>query len=174
MTANDPWVADVHARFERPLVLYATRICADPAAADDVVQETFLRLLKQPRESIDGRLAKWLYTVCRNVALDRGRKEHAMHTRERTIARESARAAAPSDAQAIAIARDESSAALRALERLPAKQQEALRLKFQGGLSYAEIGRVMDEAAGTVGWLIHEGLKALRARMGVSEGQVKS
>ncbi len=165
MTADDPWLADAHARFERPLLLYARRLSADPAAADDAVQETFLRLLKQPRAAIDGRLAEWLYTVCRNVVLDRGRKEHAMHTREKTIARESARAA-PNDAQAIAIAKDESSAALKALERLPAKQQEALRLKFQGGLSYAEIGRVMDEAAGTVGWLIHEGLKTLRARLG--------
>jgi DNA-directed RNA polymerase specialized sigma24 family protein len=51
------------------------------------------------------------------------------------------------------------------LERLPGKQREALRLKFQSGLSYKEIAAVMDETVGNVGWLIHVGLKGLRGRL---------
>jgi RNA polymerase sigma-70 factor (ECF subfamily) len=55
------------------------------------------------------------------------------------------------------------------LARLPHKQQEVLRLKFQHGLSYAEIGRVMQESVGNVGWLIHVGLKQLRAELAAEE-----
>ena len=45
MTADDPWLADAHARFERPLLLYARRLSADPAAAENVLRyyETHLR-----------------------------------------------------------------------------------------------------------------------------------
>jgi len=54
---------------------------------------------------------------------------------------------------------------LRAVALLPGDQQEALRLKFQGGLSYAEIGDVMETTVPRVGYLIHRGLKALRERL---------
>ena len=61
--------------------------------------------------------------------------------------------------------RDSASHVLSLLGRLPAKQQEVLRLKFQHGLSYKEIGRVMDENVGNVGWLIHTGIRNLRGRL---------
>lgn len=44
-------------------------------------------------------------------------------------------------------------------------QQEALRLKFQGGLSYKEIAAVMDITSNHVGVLIHNAIKALRERL---------
>ena len=53
---------------------------------------------------------------------------------------------------------------LTALGRLPERQQEALRLKFQHGLSYQEIGRVLETSVGNVGFLVHVGMKALRER----------
>ena len=45
-------------------------------------------------------------------------------------------------------------------------QQEVLRLKFQHGLSYREISGVTELTVSHVGVLIHNGLKALRARLG--------
>ncbi|MCH6551143.1 MAG: sigma-70 family RNA polymerase sigma factor, partial [Planctomycetes bacterium] len=58
---------------------------------------------------------------------------------------------------------------LRALDALPKRQQEVIRLKFQAGLSYRDIGDVVGSSAGNVGVLIHTGLKALRARLQPAE-----
>src|SRR5688500_10366399 len=83
-------------RLERPLTLYALRIVGDADRARGVVQETFARLLAAgrdvngrepvepqdpaaaPASPINGHLTQWLYTVCRNRALDVRRKERRM------------------------------------------------------------------------------------------------
>src|SRR4051812_4260648 len=65
-------------RFERPLLHYATRILGDRDRARDVVQETFVKLQNENREQIDNAPAKWLFTVCRNGALNICRKEKRM------------------------------------------------------------------------------------------------
>jgi RNA polymerase sigma-70 factor (ECF subfamily) len=49
------------------------------------------------------------------------------------------------------------------LQRLPQRQQEILRLKFQGGLSYKQIAEVMGLTVSHVGVLIHTALKSIRA-----------
>ena len=51
------------------------------------------------------------------------------------------------------------------LGRLPDKQREALTLRLFGDLSYKDIGLVMDEKIGTVGWLISVGMKALQKEL---------
>ena len=64
---------------------------------------------------------------------------------------------------------DSFSQVLATMSSLPPKQQEALRLKFQHGLSYKEISRVTEDSIGNVGWLIHAGLKSLREKLATSE-----
>ncbi|MBA3651251.1 MAG: hypothetical protein H0W66_07175 [Chthoniobacterales bacterium] len=64
-------------RFELPLLQYATRILVDRDRARDVVQETFVKLQRQRHRQQDQAPAKWLFTVCRNRALDIGRKQSA-------------------------------------------------------------------------------------------------
>ena len=54
---------------------------------------------------------------------------------------------------------------LKILDTLPANQQEVLRLKFQGDLSYQEISRVTRLSVSNVGFLIHAGLKTIRERV---------
>jgi RNA polymerase sigma-70 factor (ECF subfamily) len=53
---------------------------------------------------------------------------------------------------------------LSALAQLPSNQQECIRLKFQQGLSYQEISRITNLSVTNVGYLIHMGIKSLRAR----------
>src|SRR6185436_55561 len=65
-------------RFERPLLQYATRILGDSDRARDVVQETFVKLQQEERNQLDHAPAKWLFTVCRNGALNICRKEKRM------------------------------------------------------------------------------------------------
>jgi len=65
-------------RFQLPLLQYATRILGDRDRARDVVQETFVELQRDRRRQSDSAPAKWLFTVCRNRALNICRKEKRM------------------------------------------------------------------------------------------------
>ena len=56
-------------------------------------------------------------------------------------------------------------AALELLAELPEHQQEVVRLKFQSGLSYREIGDVTGLSVSNVGYLLHVALKTIRQRL---------
>jgi RNA polymerase sigma-70 factor (ECF subfamily) len=157
------WIQEVLERHERSLVLYAARITGDLERGRDVVQETFLRLLAEDRAALEGHLAEWLYTVCRNRALDVRAKERTM---QRTIDAQALEPAGLDADPADALERTETLGRVRALmARLPENQREVLELKFAHGLSYKAISGVTRHPIGQVGWLIHRGLKSLRERM---------
>ena len=65
--------------------------------------------------------------------------------------------------------RDSSGQIFDMLDRLPANQQETIRLKFQNGLSYREISEVTGLSVSHVGVLIHNGLKSLKQGLGSGE-----
>lgn len=151
------------ARYEGPLLAYAARLTGDAERARDVVQETFLRLCAHGAGDLEGRLGEWLYTVCRHLALDVRKKERPMATASGDGVLE--RASAEPGPDAAAERADSASRVLRALAALPESQREVLRLKFQHGLSYREIGGVTGHSVTNVGFLIHAGLKRLRERL---------
>ena len=66
-------------RLQGPLIRYALQITGDLERARDVVQDTFLQLCSENRASLNGHLEPWLFTVCRNRALDVRRKEGRMN-----------------------------------------------------------------------------------------------
>jgi RNA polymerase sigma-70 factor (ECF subfamily) len=154
---------------ESALVAYAERLLGDPERARDVVQDAFLKLCEQDPGELDGHVRQWLYTVCRNRALDVRRKESRMNPDEETAARLRV-ATGPEPGERLE--RGELvSRVMASLRALPAKQREVLTLKFQDGLSYREIAGVTDQPIGTVGWLVHEGVAALRRRHGAELGE---
>lgn len=175
---NGDWVGHAVARYERQLVAYVAHLTGDADRARDVVQETFVRLCGVKRADVEGRLAPWLYTVSRNLAIDDRRKERRMHLLNRTQAdtypspSPASRydpAPDPSDA---AERSDAVSAVLNHLAALPAVQQEAIRLKFQHGLSYRQIGEILNLTATNVGFILHTGLKTLRGRLATGDDEV--
>ena len=66
------------ARYELPLLLFATRITGDRERARDVVQETFVKYRHNGSLANEKPPATWLFTVCRNGALNVCRKEKRM------------------------------------------------------------------------------------------------
>ena len=165
------WVRGVVDRFEGPLTLYAARLLGNSDAARDVVQETFLRLCAhaQKREDLESHLAEWLFTVCRNRALDVLRKESRMtHLREEQVQRCLSPAPGPAD---VAEKSDLAARVVTLLEALPIHQREVIRLKFQNGFSYQEISRISGHSVSNVGYLIHAGMKTLRSRLFEFDGQ---
>ncbi|HKQ49191.1 MAG TPA: sigma-70 family RNA polymerase sigma factor [Phycisphaerae bacterium] len=157
------WIREALARYEGPLVRYAARITGDPESARDVVQEAFGRLCGEDASDLNGRVGPWLFAVCRNRALDVRRKERRMTTATTSVLEGVADAA--TDPAIAASDREEAGGVLRLLNRLPESQQEAIRLKFQEGMSYRQISEVTGHSVSHVGVLIHEGMKALRARL---------
>ena len=149
-------------RFELPLLQYATRILGDRDRARDVVQETFVELQRSSRRQLDHAPAKWLFTVCRNRALNVCRKEKRMtYLDEEILEKQESQDPAPNER----IEREEASGfLLRIVATLPPRQQEVLQLKFQNDLSYQEISEITKLSVSHVGVLIHTALKTLRTR----------
>ena len=158
------FVQEAVAHHQAPLLRYASRLLGgDVDRARDVVQDTFVRLMAQPPAQVDGHVAEWLFTVCRNRSLDILRKEGRMKRFEEGQA-ERLTAADPLPGRSLERA-EQHEAVLRLIGKLPHNQQEVIRLKFQNGFSYQEISRITSLSVTNVGFILHTAIKALRQEM---------
>jgi RNA polymerase sigma-70 factor (ECF subfamily) len=153
---------DLVRRFEIPLLQYAQRITGDREQARDVVQETFVKFQRNGALRREDEPATWLFTVCRNAALNVRRKEMRMMfvDEEMIEARESEQ---PMPFEQLE-QKETTGFLLRIVGTLPLRQQEVIQLKFQNDLSYQQIAEVMQTTANNVGVLLHTALKTLRQR----------
>ena len=149
-------------RYERPLIRYAHSFTGDLEEARDVVQDVFVKLTQHAATVGHDRLAAWLFTVCKNRALDHQRKHSRLIVMEtESFDLEASTSPLPGDE----LESRETAATLRGLiEKLPTRQREAVTLKFISGLDYKEISQVMKTSIGNVGYLIHHGVQALRTK----------
>ena len=160
---HQSWVAAALKENEGPLLRYAFSLTRDLDAAKDIVQDTFLRMIEQRPETPQGRLAPWLFTVCRNRALDWLRKERRMTSLEES--EDAEHQTTDTDPATVAEQNDSSAAIQRLMTGLPANQQEVVRLKFQSQLTYEEIAAVTQLSVGNVGFLLHTAIRTLRHQM---------
>jgi RNA polymerase sigma factor (sigma-70 family) len=152
---------EVLAGFEAGLLRHAAAVVGDPAAAQDIVQEAFLRLLAST-QPIDN-LSAWLHRVTHNVAIDHLRKESRLRKLHMAAAPRSEPLAPPPDGD---LDRREAHAlVLGELERLSPNERAVLMLKIKEGRSYQEIAERTGLSTSNVGYLIHQGLKKLTARL---------
>lgn len=166
---TSPAVALLEA-YERPLMQYVARLVGDVESARDIVQESFLRLVQGGPDDPE-HARPWLYTVARNLAFDRRRRERRANASEAgNVVPLHGRSTTPAE---LLEQREEQDRALSFLEELPQNQQEVVRLKFQGGLSYKEISQVTKLSVSNVGFLLHVAIKALRARMDEAQRAVE-
>src|SRR5207253_10780181 len=150
-------------RFETPLLQYAKRITGNNEKARDVVQETFIKFQRNGAVTPE-KTATWLFTVCRNGALNVCRKERrVMYLDEAVIASREDEQLMPFERIE---QRDASGLLMKIRATLPAQQQEVLQLKFQNDLSYQQIAEITKTTANSVGVLIHTALTTLRQRYG--------
>ena len=155
-------------RFEIPLLQYAMRITGDRERARDVVQETFVKFQRNGAINRQDEPATWLFTVCRNAALNVCRKERRMmYLDDETIEFRESEQPMPFDELE---QKETTDFLLRIVATLPARQQEVIQLKFQNDLSYGQIAAIMKTTANNVGVLLHTALKNLRQRYGEVAG----
>lgn len=143
------------------LTRYAASLLGDADRARDVVQDTFLRLWKEPRDAVADRVRPWLFRVCRNRAFDLRRKEGRMKPLNPEHASVLADGPGP---QQQAEKQDRLAQVLHLMRALPENQREVVRLKFQNGMSYKEIASVTELSVSNVGFLLHTALTTLRSR----------
>jgi RNA polymerase sigma factor (sigma-70 family) len=149
-------------RFEIPLLQYARRITGDREKARDVVQETFVKFQRDGALRREDEPATWLFTVCRNAALNVCRKERRMiYVDEEVIEARESEQPMPFDQLE---QKEATGFLLRIVGTLPLRQQEVIQLKFQNDLSYQQIAEIMQTTANNVGVLLHTALKTLRER----------
>src|ERR1700744_6142150 len=152
------------------LVRYFTYLLGRRDPVDDLVQETWLRVLERGR-SYDGesRFEPWLFTVARNLALDYLRKRPAFsldsnNSLEADLESLTPVSQAPSPFEQAARTEDAQRLA-HSLQMLEPIYREALLLRFQEDLSLQEMADVIGASVSTVSSRIYRGLAALRAQM---------
>src|SRR6186997_1417861 len=117
--ADRDWVEGVLARYEQPLLRFASQLVGAAHAAD-VVQDTMLALCKAPRAEVEPRLAAWLFVVCRNRALDLRRKDKRLSSLD-----DDGRIASSETCQASELEQRQSMTRVQQIvETLPSKQRQ--------------------------------------------------
>lgn len=148
-----------HAGWVRSL---ARSLVADQERADDLVQETWLRVLRAPRTPLAEEPGRsWLATVLRNVWRERGRSERARGLREETVAREAPRTAEDDAPERRELAR----ALASAVGGLEEPFRSALVGRYYEGLSAAELARRSGEPAPRVRQRLARARQILRERV---------
>jgi RNA polymerase sigma-70 factor (ECF subfamily) len=121
---------------------FALRLCDDPATAEDLTQETFLRAWRRRDRLRDDRAARaWLFRIAANLWSDWARRGRSPVARAAPLAD-----TAPANAlgpERLAADREELGRALAALDGLPPRQREVLYLSACEGLTPGEVAGVL-------------------------------
>jgi RNA polymerase sigma-70 factor, ECF subfamily len=148
---------------------FAVHLCGDPAAADDLLQEGFLRALANRRALRDERfVVPWLFSIIRRVFLDQHRR--TQH-RARLLEMDALSAEPPVGNLEEEVLRQSFSEELAsALGSLPEEWRSCILLCDVEGLSYEEIAEAMNCPLGTVRSRIARGRAHLLASLDRSTG----
>jgi RNA polymerase sigma-70 factor, ECF subfamily len=167
---NHDALGELYDRFRDRVARFATGRLGDAEKAEDVTSETFeamLRGLRGYRPGTD--FEAWLFTIAHRRVADHFRRQ----ARRRELRLEEA-AGSPGDGGALAGPEEAVLAAERraevavAFRRLRPDQQEVLALRVLGGLSAAQVGKVIGKSEGAVRVAQHRALLDLRSAIGVT------
>jgi RNA polymerase sigma-70 factor (ECF subfamily) len=157
------------ARWSAPLLRYVERMVRDAGAAEELVQEVFLRVYRaRERYEPDARFSTWLFTIATRLAwneLRRPRRRSPHDSLEDDEMGPLPLAADEPAADAVADARRTGAVVEQALARLPERQRAALWLASVEGLSYAEVAATLETTEKSVKALVHRARTALAGEM---------
>ena len=153
-------MSEIYDRYAKVVYAVALRVLQDAAAAEDVLQDIFLQLWRNPGafDASRGSLTAWLSVIARHRSIDRLRKR-----RPETDIEDCVITSGPD-------LRDETERTLvvekvrGALAEMNPDQRTALELAFFQGLTHSEIAEKTGEPLGTIKTRIRSGLQQLRAR----------
>lgn len=148
-------------RYQQQAWRTAYRLLGDAMEAEDVAQESFLKILKAaPRYRTTASFRSYLYTIIYRLCLDIRKKNRP--TLGDTIPD---RPSSLPSAMENMVSREREDVIRHALKNLPLNQRTAMVLKHDQGLSYAEIAQVMNTSTKSVEMLIRRARKNLHAKL---------
>jgi RNA polymerase sigma-70 factor, ECF subfamily len=162
-------MAELYDRYGRLVYTLILRIVQDGGIAEDLVQETFLRVWNRVQgfDAEKGALGAWLLAVARHRAIDYlrsagGRMRHALELQETD------HPALFTDMEKDLLNADRVRRVKSALERLPAHQRSVIELAYFEGLSQTEMAEHLGQPLGTVKTWVRAALKTLREELGTA------
>jgi RNA polymerase sigma-70 factor, ECF subfamily len=151
-------------RYDQPIFGYIFRSVGDPALAEELTQDVFLKVfLHLRRTAAETTFKAWIYRIATTTCIDAHRaatRRPALVRDEEALALVADRAAG--DPEQRTIQREQRRAVHRTLDALPAHYRQALILRQLQGLSYAEIGEALGITVEAVTSLIHRARQAFR------------
>lgn len=167
-------VDDLYERFRRPAFALARRILVDESLAEDVVQEVFLSVWRDPSayDRARGSLSSWLLSVVHHKAVDAVRREESQRRRQNLAEEDFAldEAGAVRDVEEEAWTRVVADQVRSALQTLSQPQREALTLAYYGGYTQREVAALTGTPLGTVKTRMLVGMRRLKAELGEAAG----
>jgi len=151
-------LATLHDRYSQVVYSVALRVLGETTQAEDILQEIFLQLWRNPQtfDSNRGSLGAWLAVITRHRAIDLLRRRRPESDIEDVIVAVDTRLEQTTD-------RNMAIAKIRAVvEKLPADQRKPLEMAFFEGLTHSEIASKTGEPLGTIKTRIRSALLTLR------------
>ena|ERR1700722_16209796 len=168
LKAREPHaMSDLYDRYGRLAFSLIYRIVRNTAAAEDLVQETFLRVWNRA-QSFDpqrGSLGPWILTVARNRAIDYLRSIDGRMSASSLELDRMENPALFSDLEDSALSMDRTRRLKSAFEKLSPNQRMVIELAYFEGLSQTEMAERMKQPLGTVKTWVRSALKALREEL---------
>ena len=160
-------LAELYDRYGRMVFGLILRMVQDRGSAEDLVQETFLRVWNRVGgfDAEHGAIGPWLLAVARNRAIDylryRGRRPEAA-----LELNENENPALFADLKSDPLRFDTVRQVKTALEKLPGPQREAIELAYFEGMSQTEIAERLRQPLGTVKSWMRRALLQMREELG--------
>lgn len=147
------WLKDILSKNESSLIRYVQSLVKDSEVAQDIVQDSFLKLWEQEQNNLLGHETEWLFTVCRNKAYDVLRKKERKHINDSDLLLEIADTNPSAEQQIEDFEQTQRIEML--IQNLTDTQREVMKLKFQEDLSYKQISQITGMSVSHVGVFIH-------------------
>jgi RNA polymerase sigma-70 factor (ECF subfamily) len=153
-------------RYQKRLFHFILRFARQRSLAEDILQETFLRLLKGRKSYRKGsRFSTYLFIIGRNLCLDALKsweRRHLLLSQEDEIERAADKSKGPDK---ILEETETGKNIQSAIEALPADQREVLILSKYSGLSYDGIARIVNSTPAAVKQKAYRAMQSLRQRL---------
>lgn len=161
-------------RYKRPIFNFVLRYLRDPALAEDVTQDTFMRVVQKASEfKHEARFSTWLYTIARNLCIDNFRKQALRRHASLDQPRGNREGAPPlldsiadqhpkAGAERSAIAGEVGLTIVRAVDALPDEQREVFLLREIANLPFKDIALITEVPENTVKSRMRYALERLR------------
>jgi RNA polymerase sigma-70 factor (ECF subfamily) len=157
-TGDERAMSSLYERYSRVVYSVALRVLNDPASAEDILQEIFMQIWRNPDSfsAARGSLGGWLAVVSRNRSIDAIRRRRPVTALDDVVLASSFNLAGEAERNSMM------ERARGVISKLPSEQRKTLEMAYFDGLTHSEIAEMTGDPLGTVKTRIRSALMTLR------------